>query len=59
MGIFGVAIFLHFSRFFVKGDFVVDGVECMYREKARLVYRSTVAGAVLKSKCDMIIQQGR
>ena len=26
--IFGVEIFLHYSRFFVKGDFVIGGVEC-------------------------------
>ena len=26
--ILGVEVFLHYNRFFVKGDFVMDGVEC-------------------------------
>ena len=28
-GIFGAKVFLRYSRFFVKGDFVIGGVECM------------------------------
>ena len=28
----------------------------IYTVKARLIYRSTASGAVLKSKCDLIIQ---
>ena len=27
-GIFGAEVFLRYSRFFVKGDFVIGGVEC-------------------------------
>ena len=28
--IFGVEVFLRYSRFFVKDDFFIDGVECMF-----------------------------
>ena len=28
-GIFGADIFLHYSQFFVKGNFVIGGVECI------------------------------
>ena len=28
-GIFGVEIFLCYSQFFIKGDFVIGGVECI------------------------------
>ena len=27
-GIFGVEVFLCYSQFFIKGDFVIGGVEC-------------------------------
>ena len=27
-GIFGAEVFLHYSRFFVKGDFVIGGAAC-------------------------------
>ena len=27
-GIFGVEILLRYSQFFIKGDFVIGGVEC-------------------------------
>ena len=29
-GIFGVDIFLRYSQFFIKGNFVIDGVECIF-----------------------------
>ena len=29
-GIFGAVVFLHYSRFFIKGDFLISRVECMY-----------------------------
>ena len=29
LGTFGAEIFLRYSRIFVKGDFVIGGVECM------------------------------
>ena len=28
-GIFGVEIYLHYSQFFIKGDFIIGGVECI------------------------------
>ena len=31
--IFGAEVFLRYSRFFVKEDFVIDGVEYTYRDK--------------------------
>ena len=29
-GIFGAEVFLHYSQFFIKGDFIIGGVECRY-----------------------------
>ena len=29
-GIFGTEVFLHYSQFFVKGNFIIDGVECRW-----------------------------
>ena len=30
-GVFGAEVFLCYSRFFVKGDFVIGRVDCMYK----------------------------
>ena len=30
-GMFGAEVFLHYSQFFVKGNFIIGGVECMLR----------------------------
>ena len=34
-GIFGVGIFLHNSPFFIKGDFIIGGVECTANRKTQ------------------------
>ena len=32
-GIYGVEVFLHYSQFFIKGNFVIGGVECNCKVK--------------------------
>ena len=28
--IFGAEVYLYYRQFFIKGDFIIDGVECMF-----------------------------
>ena len=30
-GIFGAEVFLRYSRFFIKGDFIIGRVECIWK----------------------------